>query len=139
MKLQARSTTARRTPLRRRGKDQKSWKFKFCTLLYLLVVVSVFFGVANYRIDLNRKISDLQRLHNRTKQDIHELERDIQALKVARDRLSSWNNVRSKIAYYKMPFRAAESQQVRFFAVKPHRSRAVEGSAQDNSLAMLKY
>ena len=137
MKLQTRSVASKR-PVRRRGQEQKSWKSKFCTLVYLLVVVLVIFGVANYRVDLNCKISELQRANNRAKQEIAELERDIQALKVNRDRLASWSNVRSKLAQHKMPFRAAESRQVRYFAVKSNavRNVAMRDDQVDGSLAM---
>lgn len=112
---------AAKPPARRRGKSQKSLAGKFYVLMYLLVVCAVFFGVMNYRIDLNRKISNLQRLSNRTKQEIYELERDIKALKIEHNRLCSWENVRGKIAEYKLPFRASTPRQVRSFAVR-HRN-----------------
>ena len=121
MKLQTRHTAARK-PARNRKKDQKSWALKLYILIYLLMVVSVVFGVANYRIDLNRKINDLQKAGNRAKQEIYELERDIQALKIDRERLSSWENVRSRIARYNLPFRAAEPRQVRLLTVKSYRN-----------------
>lgn len=129
MKLQSRHTAARR-PVRSRKKDRKSWAVKLYILVYLLVVVSVVFGVANYRIDLNRKINDLQKASNRTKQEIYELERDIQALKIDRERLSSWGNVRSRIARYNLPFRAAEPRQVRLLTIKSYRNTPLTDTAE---------
>ena len=98
--------------------------------MYLLVVVSVVFGVANYRIDLNRKINDLQKAGNRAKQEKYELERDIQALKIDRERLSSWENVRSRIARYNLPFRAAEPRQVRLLTIKSYRNTPLANTAE---------
>ncbi len=129
MKLQTRHTAARR-PVSSRKKDQKSWVTKLYILMYLLVVVSVVFGVANYRIDLNRKINDLQKAGNRAKQEKYELERDIQALKIDRERLSSWENVRSRIARYNLPFRAAEPRQVRLLTIKSYRNTPLANTAE---------
>ena len=135
MRVQRRSAAVAR-PVRRRGKEQKSWKLKFGILLYLLVVVPVLFGVANYRIDLNRKISELQRADNRAKQEIGELDRDIQALKVARDQLSNWYNVKSRIARYNMQFRAADARQVCHIAVKRSKYRSADNQFAGDALAM---
>ncbi|MBE6403305.1 MAG: hypothetical protein IKD10_09165 [Lentisphaeria bacterium] len=121
MKLQTRHTTSH-SPVRRRNKDQKSWALKLYILVYLLVVVLTVFAVANYRIDLNSKISELQRLSNRAKQEIYELERDIQALKNSRENLSSWANVRYCINKYNLPFRASEPGQIRMLTIKSHRN-----------------
>ena len=121
MKLQTRHTGSR-SPVRKRNKDQKSWALKLYILVYLLVVVLVVFSVANYRIDLNSKISELQRLSNRAKQEIYELERDIQALKNDRESLSSWANVRYCINKHNLPFRASEPGQIRMLSIKKHRS-----------------
>ncbi len=136
MNLQSRHVASKRPAARRRGKDQKSWAVKLYVLLYLLVVISVFFGVANYRIDLNRKISNLQRSTNRAKQEIYELERDIQALKIEYQRLSSLEHVNKCIARYKMPFRASDPRQVRYFAVKSSGNRKA-GSSNDVNISYL--
>ncbi len=137
MKLQTRHV-ASRAPVRKRNKDQKSWALKLYILMYLLVVVLVVFAVANYRIDLNSKINDLQRASNRAKHEIYELERDIQALKIDRERYSSWANVRRRIAYYKLPFRPAEAHQVRLLTVKGYQSMPLSdaGQYQENALSM---
>ncbi len=105
-------------PVRRRGQEQKSWALKFYILLYLLITVSVFFGAVNYRIDLKSKIDNLRRAGNRAQQDIYEMERDIKALTVKRNQLTSWENVSSNIARYNLPFRASDPRQVRYFTVK---------------------
>ena len=117
MKLQTRNVTAKRAA-RRGGKGNGSLSFKLYVLLYLLVVIIVIFGVFNYSIDLNRKIDKLQREESRAKQEIFELERDIQALKVTRQQLTSWNHVNRKISAYQLPLRPADPQQVRYLAVK---------------------
>ena len=121
MKLQPQRTTARK-PVRSRKKNDSSWASKLYILLYLLVTVSIIFAVANYRIDLNRKINDLQKAANRSKQEIYELERDIQALKNKREQLTSWSNVRSQIARYNLPFRPADHRQIRLLTIKSYRS-----------------
>ena len=131
MNLQRHSTKLSRSNVRR-GKERKSWAFKFYVLVYLLVVASVFFGAVNYRIDLNRKINDLRRASIRAKQDIYELERDIQALRVDKERLSSAENIQRCITAYRLPFRPAEPGQVRYFTVRkrsvPQHTAQVSGS-----------
>lgn len=121
MNLQSRNVVLSRGGTKR-GKEQKSWAFKFYVLLYLLVTASVFFGAANYRIDLNRKINELRRSSSRAKLEIYEMERDIQALKLAKQQLSSPENIRKRIAEYNMQFRPYEASQVRYFTVY-HRKR----------------
>ena len=129
MKLQTRHASSR-PPARRRNKDQKSWALKLYILMYLMVVVLVVFAVANYRIDLNSKISDLQRRSNRAKQEIYELERDIQALKNDRESLSSWANVRHCINKHRLPFRASEPNQIRMLTIRSHRSIPMTAGSQ---------
>lgn len=124
MKLQTHNVPLPRQN-RRQKRDQKSWAVKFYILLYMLVTVTVACGVANYRIDLNRKINELYRSSQRTQREIHDLERDIQELKVEKQRLCSWENVSSRIAHYKLPFRASSTQQVRYFTVRSSRSGSV--------------
>ena len=117
MNLQARRVSAPRQ-VRRRKDDQKSWKVKFCILLYLLVTVSVFYGALNYSIDLNRKISELRRASNRARMEIQDIERDIKALNVEYQRLASAANIHRQIARHNLPFRPSDPRQVRFFTVK---------------------
>ncbi len=117
MNLQTRTVVAKR-PARRRGGDSASWSLKLYIFLYLLAMAAIVFGIANYRIGLNRKINDLQRAANRAQREIYELDRDIQALKLARERLSGWEHIRTQIAAQKLPFREAEPLQVRRFTVR---------------------
>ena len=119
MKLQPRKTNTRPSAARRRnGKEQKSLAVKLYVLFYLLMMVSVLFAAANYRIDLNRKISNMERAYNRTQQEIFELDRDIQALKVSRQHLYGWSSISTRIAEHGLPLRHSEHQQVRYFTVK---------------------
>ena len=114
MNLQRRTMPARRTANCR--KEQKSWAFKFYLLIYMLVAATVFFGSLNYRVDLNRKIADMQRSRVASQHEIEAMDREIQALKVTRERLSSWENVSKRIAEYKLPLRQAESHQIRYIS-----------------------
>ena len=118
MKLQPRKTNTRPPARRRSGKEQKSLAAKLYVLFYLLMMFSVLFAAANYRIDLNRKISNMERAYNRTQQEIFELDRDIQALKVSRQHLYGWSNISSRIAEHRLPLRHSEHQQIRYFTVK---------------------
>jgi len=129
MKLQAHNVPLNRQS-RRQKNNQKSWALKFYILLYMLVTVTVICGVANYRIDLNRKINELYRSSQGLQREIHNLDCDIKALKVEKQRLSSWDNISKKIALYKMPFRASNYQQVRYFTVRNNR----DGQIQRNEL-----
>ena len=117
MNLQSRRTNTRQPVKRRNGKEQKSLAFKLYIVAYLLMVILVLFAAFNYRIDLNRQISNMERAQNRTQQEIYELERDIQSLKVAHEDLSDPKNIRRRMAEYRLPLRESEPQQVRFFTV----------------------
>lgn len=131
MNLQRRNIAGVRSGSRKR--EQKSWAFKFYVLLYLLVVASVFFGAVNYRIDLNRKITELQRAKAHAERDIKKMDLDIQALKVQRERLSSWDNVSKRIAEYKLPLRAAEPQQIRYVALDNTVGSKVDAAVAENN------
>ena len=111
MNLQRRSMPARRTV--NRQKEQKSWTFKFCLLMYMIVVATVFFGALNYQIDLNRKTTELQRSRAAARQEIKNMEREITLLTGTRERLSSWENIKARIDEYKLPLRLAEPHQIR--------------------------
>jgi hypothetical protein len=100
----------------RRKKEKKS--HLIYVFMYLLVVATIFFGALSYKVDINRKTNELRRSAARAENEIAELERDIQSLRLAREQLSDWKNVRRKIAEYKMPFRASEPRQVRYFSVQ---------------------
>ena len=111
MNLQRRSMPARRTV--NRQKEQKSWTFKFCLVMYLLMAATVFFGALNYQIDLNRKSTELQRSRAAARQEIKNMEREITLLTGTRERLSSWENIYARIKEYNLPLREAESHQIR--------------------------
>ncbi len=117
MNIQSRTIAHRRTPRRRQG-AAISWSTKLYIFLYLLLMSALLFGIANYRIGLNRQLNDLRRETNRVKSEIYELDRDIQALKIARERLSSWDNIRAQIARHNLQFRAPDPSQVRKLTVR---------------------
>lgn len=114
MNLQRRSMPARRTV--NRQKEQKSWTFKFCLVMYLLMAATVFFGALNYQIDLNRKSTELQRSRAAARQEIKNMEREITLLTGTRERLSSWENIQARIKEYNLPLREAESNQIRYIS-----------------------
>ena len=131
MNLQRRNLSNTRSGIRKR--EQKSWIFKFYVLLYLLIVASIFFGAVNYRIDLNRKITELQRARAATKRDMQKMDLDIQALKMQRERLASWDNVKSRIAEYNLPLRESEPHQIRYVALNTASGAEVSRTAAENS------
>ena len=115
MNLQTRNMAINRKSPRRKKEKKSNLLYVF---MYLLVVATIFFGALSYKVDLNRKTNDLRRSAERAENEIKELDRDIQSLRIARERLSTWTNVKQKIAEYKMPFRASEPRQVRYFTVQ---------------------
>ena len=130
MNLQRRNAINSRSTMRKR--EQKSWTFKFCVLLYLLIVASIFFGAVNYRIDLNRKITELQRARATTKRDMQKMDLDIQSLKMQRERLASWENVKSRIAEYNLPLRESEPYQIRYVALNTDSVSKVSQTVAEN-------
>ncbi len=126
MNLQTRNMVLTRKSPRRKKEKKSNLLYVF---MYLLVVATIFFGALSYKVDLNRKTNELRRSTERAENEIKELDRDIQSLRITREQLSTWTNVKQKIAEYKMPFRASEPRQVRYFSVQyRHNSYETAGS-----------
>lgn len=117
MNLQVRKIDMPRPGTRRRQQQRKSGIFKFYVMIYFLVAGCVLFGALSYQVDLNRKITKLRQETSRAKREIKDMERDIQSCKIAKARLSSWENISRRIAEYKLPLRPAEPGQVRYMTV----------------------
>lgn len=115
MNIQARTVSNRR-PARRRTNTSgagASWAGTFSTILYLLLLAVTGFAIANYRIDLNRRESDLSREFDRVKREINELDQDIQHLRLEREKLSSREYITGQIARYNLKLRPPEPDQTR--------------------------
>ena len=69
--------------------------------------------LANGYIYLNQKIAETGRAIRQTKQDLHNIEREIDNLVIQRAALSSWSNISTSIRRFNLPLKPAEARQVR--------------------------
>ena len=117
MNIQSRTVTSRRVS-RRRQKGSGAGRGALYLILYLLLTAVTVFSIANYRIDLNRRLTDLKRRTDNVKAEIAELELDIQRLKIDRARLCKRDYVLRQVARYNLRLRDSEPYQRRHLTVR---------------------
>ena len=85
---------------------------------YLSVIAKVlFFGIAVFvvvtlRISINEKIEKLNRQAALVKVRIHEMDREIENMKIDRERLTCWPHIKKKIEGFNLALRFPSPEQV---------------------------
>ncbi|OGV38978.1 MAG: hypothetical protein A2020_12835 [Lentisphaerae bacterium GWF2_45_14] len=85
---------------------------------YLLFIGKVFFfgiaifGVVTLRISINEKIERLNRQAVLVKVRIHEIDREIENIKIDRERLTCWPHIKKKVEAFKLALRFPSPEQV---------------------------
>ena len=90
---------------------------KIWVVFNIIVMLGAIFLVANYRISLNQDIAGLERETSRYERKVHQLEREIETLRIKREKLCSWDHVRVRIAKLGLSLRMPEPYQVQRLAV----------------------
>lgn len=103
----------------RGGRKSKSGNLGgvFITIARLLFVSGVIFFVVNLRVSINEKAESLNRDAARIKKKIHNLNREIEHLKIQREMLSSWPHIKRKINEFNLPLRSPDPSQVKSLAL----------------------
>ncbi len=130
MNIQARNLTNRKN--RARGEAGRSILMRLWVLLNVIVIISAAFLIINYKIALNQDISVTEREIGKVKSELHQLDREMEALRIRRENLSSWEYIRVRIAYYNLPLRQPTPDQTRQLVMTPGRYTATETATAEN-------
>ncbi len=105
------------TKRRRQAAAKTGFAGKFYVVGAFLLIFGLVAFCLNYRTWLNRNIAriDKQTLAYRTK--IHELDREIEALRIRKESLCSWSHVQNKIAFFSLDLRLPRPAQTQMLVV----------------------
>jgi len=78
----------------------------------VLFVGMVVFGVVTIRISINEKVEKLNRQAVLVKIRVHEIDREIENMKIERERLTCWPHIRKKIETFSLALRFPAPEQV---------------------------
>ena len=76
-----------------------------------IVICSAFFVILNTKIALEQEISDIEHNIAVVQNKINQLDRESEDLELKIERLTSWPNIKAKIAQFKLPLRPATAGQ----------------------------
>jgi len=101
---------------RRTGRSSSSAAGFWVRLGILVQVIALLAGIFvlySYRVSLGQKLTDTARETARVKQEIHELDRELEALRVKRETFTDWPYVKDRIERYGLNLRPTEPAQRR--------------------------
>ncbi|MFA7232022.1 MAG: hypothetical protein WC071_12190 [Victivallaceae bacterium] len=110
MNIQVRNLNSRKT--RSRNTSKGSLGVKIWVVFNIIIMLGAIFLIANYRISLNQGISNIERETIMVKSRMHELDREVEALRIKREKLASWQHIRTRIADLRLNLRMPEPYQV---------------------------
>jgi hypothetical protein len=128
-----------------RRRRQSSAKSGVIGKVYIVAAFLLVFGglaaCLNYRTWLNKNIARIDKETAQCRRKIHELDRELESLRVSRESLSSWPHIRNQIALLKLNLRLPSPSQVQNFVVN-FDSAVPEKSTRelpDSKVAMVSY
>ena len=118
-----------------RRRRQASAKSGAIGKVYIVAAFLLVFGglaaCLNYRTWLNKNIAKIDKETAQCRRKIHELDREIESLRISRESLSSWPHIRNQIGLLKLDLRLPSPAQVQNFVVN------FDGSAPEKSVREL--
>ena len=102
---------------RRRQAAKATFASKFYIVGGFLLIFSVVAFCLNYRTWLNRNIARIDKQTSAYRSKIHELDREIEALRIRKESLCSWSHVQNKIAYFSLDLRLPRPAQTQMLVV----------------------
>ncbi|MCP3967719.1 MAG: hypothetical protein GY750_00155 [Lentisphaerae bacterium] len=120
----------------RRDAEGLSIGTKLFVVLNVAIALSAVFLIANYRISLNQNISGIEAQSVRYQQKIHDLNREVEALQVRREKLCAWSHIRGRIAQLGLDLRMPDPFQVQRLVVNFDDRPAAGETILDGKLAM---
>jgi len=82
-------------------------------LVQVIALLAGIFMLYSYRVSLGQKLTVAARETARIKQEIHELDRELEALRLKRESFTDWPYVRDRIEKYGLNLRPTEPAQRR--------------------------
>lgn len=110
MNIQVRNLNSRKT--RSRNTSKGSLGVKIWVVFNIIIMLGAIFLIANYRISINQGISNIERETVMVKSRMHELDREVEALRIKREKLTSWQHIRTRITQLRLNLRMPEPYQV---------------------------
>ena len=110
MNIQARSLKLNKT--RKKKDTRQEWGRKLGFVFSLILVMGAFFLIANYRISLNQNVAALDRESDKIVRQIAQLDREIENLRLKKEKLSSWPHIKERIQKFNLALRMPEPFQV---------------------------
>jgi hypothetical protein len=111
MNLQARTLRKRNDRSKQQTANRLAGRVR--VVIYLILILGSAFAIANYRISLNDKINRLERDANKEQERLHQLQLEIENLRVKKERLCRWEHIRRKIQEYNLALRLPRPSQVK--------------------------
>ncbi|MBQ4106911.1 MAG: hypothetical protein IJC73_04960 [Lentisphaeria bacterium] len=108
-----------RTADSRTGNRQPSVGRRAAAIVKLLCVLVLAGGLANAYIYLTQKITETDREIRKTQHEIHLVDRELDSLRVRREKFTAWPHIRDSIAKYNLKLHLAEPGQIRSLALIP--------------------
>lgn len=107
----------------------------------VVLVFAALAGILNYRTWLNKNIAQIDEQTSYYRQKIHDLDREIEDLRIRRESLSDWTHIRNRITFLKLNLRTARPAQFQALVVNfdgaPARSR--KAVPPDSKLALASH
>lgn len=110
MNIQARSLKLKNT--RKKIDTRQAWGRKLGFVFSLILVMGAFFLIANYRISLNQNVAALDRESDKIVRQIAQLDREIENLRLKKEKLSSWPHIKERIQKFNLALHMPEPFQV---------------------------
>ena len=111
------SGKVRSTSAARRQASTSSFGRKAAAVFQVVLVLLLIGGLANAYIYLNQKITETDRKIRQVNANIHQVEREIETLRVRREKFTAWPHIRESIARFNLQLRPAENGQVQKLAI----------------------
>jgi hypothetical protein len=113
--------------------------------IYIVAGVLLVFGVVslvlNYRTWLNKKIANIDKQTVHYRQKIHQLDREIEDLRIRKESLSNWTHIQSRIGFLNLELRLPAPSQVQRLVINLDKSpiRKRTESSSGRKVAMNSY
>ncbi len=120
------------SPAKRRSSQPASAVFwtRLAILLQIIALLGGIFGLFSYRVSLGEKLTLTARETAKVKQQIHDLEREIEAMRIKKEMYSEWSYVKKQIDTYQLGLRPAEPLQREALVVRQHGRTSSAGNMQ---------
>jgi cell division protein FtsL len=117
MNFHVSSIKRNRTGRRKRNTRNGYGSFFWHNIFVLIIIVAGIFLVVNLRISYSQKTEKLNREAAKLKYRIHKTEREIEHLRIERERLSGWKHIKRRVKAFRLALRAPEPNQVQPLAI----------------------